>query len=697
MSETPQQAARRFSAKAIQDGFVPEGLYPYRDADGNIVYHRIRCKRASDGAKWIRPMRSNGHGYELREPEFPNGKPLYRLPDIAARPEDPVWFVEGETCADALAKLGVLATTSGPADSAKHADFSPLAKRNVIIWPDNDEAGLRHAREVADRLIELGATVRLVDIAKLNLPDKGDVVDWLEAHPKATAADLDALPMVDAPTADDAPTAYTAETIARLAGLAPIEYDRVRQSEAERLGVRVGTLDTEVARQRPQSETGTEAGAAVLFDEPEPWPEPVDGAALLDALAETFARYLVLPPGAADALALWTAHTHVFDAFECTPRLNVTAPQKQCGKTLVLDVLQPIIAKGLRTESVSTAVLFRLVDKEMPSLLIDECDSFLRDNEELRGALNAGHRRGGRHLRCEGDKNEVRAFKTFAPVVLAGIGTLPGTLADRSIIIRMQRAMPGEVRERFDSRKTAALQAIKRKLARFAQDSRARLEAADPDTPGLYNRRADNWRPLFAIAEVAGADWPQKVKKAVTALADKSDENESAGVLLLADICQLFRDTGRDKLASSYIVDRLIEMEERPWPEFRRGKAITKRQIASLLRPFGIISGTRREAGNVFRGYELRQFAGAFSRYLGADTADQSVTPLQAAMQSDSEENLSVTNSLDVTLEGSPKPAPHKACNAVTDRNAGCGARVWTAPTWEVVSHAPKQRWSMRI
>ncbi|MGH8503513.1 MAG: AAA family ATPase [Gammaproteobacteria bacterium] len=196
MSETPQQAAHRFSAKAIQDGFVPEGLYPYRDADGNIRKWVIRLKHAN-GEKRIRPMRRNGHGYELGEPEFPNGKPLYRLPEIPASPDDPVWFVEGEICADALAKLGILGTTSGSADSAKHADFSPLAKRNVIIWPDNDEPGQRHAQEVAARLIELGATVRLVDVAKLNLPDKGDCVDWLEAHPKATAPDLQALPMAD--------------------------------------------------------------------------------------------------------------------------------------------------------------------------------------------------------------------------------------------------------------------------------------------------------------------------------------------------------------------------------------------------------------------------------------------------------------------------------------------------------------------
>ncbi|MBA2408337.1 MAG: DUF3631 domain-containing protein [Gammaproteobacteria bacterium] len=210
-------------------------------------------------------------------------------------------------------------------------------------------------------------------------------------------------------------------------------------------------------------------------------------------MAETFSRNVVLPDGAADALALWTVHTHVYTAFEYTPRLNVNGPDKNCGKTLLLDVLKTLIAKGLRTENVSTAVLFRLTDSDTPSLLIDECDSFLRDNEELRGALNAGQKRGGVFLRCEGDSNKVRAFKTFAPVALAGIGSLPGTLADRSIIIHMQRAKPGEVRERFDSRKTAREKTLKQKLIRWAQDNRQQLEACDPETPGLYNRKADTW------------------------------------------------------------------------------------------------------------------------------------------------------------------------------------------------------------
>lgn len=194
-TEKPQTAARRLAAPAIRDEFKLETLHVYRDEAGDPIYWRIRAKH-KDGRKWIRPMRLNGHGYELGEPHFTDGKPLYHLPNLAKRSADPVFVVEGETCVNVLLKLGVLATTSGAADSAGKSNWQPLAGRVVTIWPDNDEAGTRYADEVEEQLLPIGCTVRRVDVAVLNLPNKGDVVNWLEANPTATAADVAALPLV---------------------------------------------------------------------------------------------------------------------------------------------------------------------------------------------------------------------------------------------------------------------------------------------------------------------------------------------------------------------------------------------------------------------------------------------------------------------------------------------------------------------
>ncbi len=177
----------------------------YTDGDGGPLYWRIRLKNPLTGEKWIRPMKLNGAGYSLGEPEYPDDKPLYRLHDLSARPSDEVIVVEGEQCADELLKIGALTTTSGAADSAGKADWRPLVGRAVTIWPDNDEAGQRYAEAVASTLLVMNCTVRIIDVAALNLPPKGDAVDWLKANPSATMADIAALTTVEALQAAQAP------------------------------------------------------------------------------------------------------------------------------------------------------------------------------------------------------------------------------------------------------------------------------------------------------------------------------------------------------------------------------------------------------------------------------------------------------------------------------------------------------------
>ena len=194
-AETTKAAARRLAAGAVRDGYVPQALHTYTDRDGQPLYWRIRAKNAA-GDKWIRPMKLNGTGYVLGEPaaeEFPCGKPLYRLHELASSPGEQVIVTEGELKADMLAALGLVVTTSGAADSAAKADWQPLADRDVLIWPDHDEAGQRYAQAVQDVLMPLGCAVRVLDVEALGLAAKGDAADWLAAHPQATAADVLAL------------------------------------------------------------------------------------------------------------------------------------------------------------------------------------------------------------------------------------------------------------------------------------------------------------------------------------------------------------------------------------------------------------------------------------------------------------------------------------------------------------------------
>ena len=369
---------------------------------------------------------------------------------------------------------------------------------------------------------------------------------------------------------------------------------------------------------RPHIDIGRQ-GTAVEFPGVVLWETPVNGADVLSEVAATFSRYLALPAGAADVLALWTAHAHAFEAFAHTPRLNLCSPDKGCGKTTALDVLASVTPRPLRTESMTAAVLFRLVEQYKPTLLLDEVDAYLNEAEELRGLLNAGHKRGAKAYRCEGENNTVRGFAAFAPAALAGIGALPGTLHDRAIVVRLGRAKPGEVAVRFDSRRTEWETELCRKLARWTADNFDRLQSCDPQLPETaFNRLADNWRPLFAIAEIVGDDWPQRAHAAFVGLTSSADlDAQGIGTLLLSDIAAIFTAETTDKLPSSKLAESLAAIEGRPWAEWgKHRKPISPNQLANQLRRFGISPKGIRVGDQTPRGYLLDDFREAFSRYL---------------------------------------------------------------------------------
>ena len=190
--ESPTDGVRRLLSKQLSAGYAHEALHCYTDRDGLPLFYRAKLRRA-DGEKVIRPIRLDGHRYVLGEPPAPEaGKSLYRLTDLTGT--DPVFVVEGESCADALAALGATATTSGSASSAKGADWTPLAGRSCVVWPDHDGPGTEYADAVETRLRTLGCAVERIDDGALNLAEHGDAVDWLAANASATLADVLALP-----------------------------------------------------------------------------------------------------------------------------------------------------------------------------------------------------------------------------------------------------------------------------------------------------------------------------------------------------------------------------------------------------------------------------------------------------------------------------------------------------------------------
>jgi len=457
--------------------------------------------------------------------------------------------------------------------------------------------------------------------------------------------------------------------IAELAKLDHVAYELQRIEVANQLGMRQSIFDAEVDKLRPQSPASDSAGGKPeMFEKVKPCPDPVDGDAMLSDLTSILTRYCSLPDGAAVAVAFWTVHAYTHDAFDFSPILAITSPEKRCGKTTLMRVLLQLVYKPLQGSSITTAVLFRAIELWRPTLLLDEADTYLKGNEELRGMINSGHEKSfARAWRVVGDNRDMapQGFCTWAPKAIALIGKMQDTLTDRSIEIPMRRKLPGERVKRIRSNEAGFLE-LRRKLTRWGEDYIESLRGAKPAIPeGLDNRARDNWEPLLAIAEKVGGEWPQKALAALSALALSDGEDESLRATLLGDIKNLFENEKADRIASKDLTKALGEMEDRPWPEFRNGKEITTRQMAKLLKPFSVTPKLIRDGGEVFRGYIKKDFTDAFSRYL----PNLSVTALQTNAEAGLRDIPSVTIENAVTDGNRPEATVYADCNTVTDEN----------------------------
>jgi putative DNA primase/helicase len=325
--------------------------------------------------------------------------------------------------------------------------------------------------------------------------------------------------------------------ISRLAGLGKFEYERERRNIARRLEVRALALDRWVAAKRGQSDDRGKQGHALSLPEPPPWPEQVTGVDLLDRLSTIIRGHVVMADHAAETTALWVVHTYLLDCFGISPRLAITSPERGCGKTTLMDILSHLVMRPLPVANATASAVFRVVEIQRPTLLIDEADTFLSESDELRGILNSGHRQGGAVIRAVGESLEPRSFSTYSACAIALIGKLPPTLADRSVPIELRRRRVDEIIEPFRFDRTEPLDQLASQIARWTRDNAARVRGAEPTIPaGVLNRTADNWRPLLAISDIVGGAWPARARNAAQCFVTAGEDEPSTGVALLADI-----------------------------------------------------------------------------------------------------------------------------------------------------------------
>jgi Protein of unknown function (DUF3631) len=680
--------ARSEFSHLLNDGYKPTGFHAYTDADGLPMYWKARFKRSDTGKKEIKAFSQSGSGFQRKEPDFKivypagNGKkPLYRLHKLSGDSEQLVFIVEGEQKADALAKLGLIATTSGSTGSVNTTDWQPLAGRQVRIWRDNDDAGVKYQDGVTTVLESLGCVVSIVDVDALSVPEKGDVIDWLAMRDgvSLTKEDILALAVVDKAVVDSAVDSRTPlneevepdleSELRRLASLSLIDYERGRTEEAKSLGIRATVLDKLIKPYRLDEEA--DASGAAMFATVEPWDDDVDGMALLDEIASIIQRHIVCEKQTTHAATLWIAFSWCIDVMHVSPIACITAPEKRCGKTQLLNLIGMLCMKPLPASNITAAALFRSIEAFEPTLLIDEADSFLKQNEELRGILNSGHTRQSAFvIRTVGDNFEPTRFSTWGAKAISGIGHLSDTLKDRSILLELRRKQPNEQRDRLRHADTSQFETVRRKLARWADDNREALRVARPALPEALNDRAqDNWEPLLAIADCVGGHWEKTARHAAMAISGIEDDSPSINEELLADIKQVFDKMRVNRISSVDLLEHLCSDEEGRWVTYNRGKPLTLRQLGRRLGEFSIASKPLRDASGVFRGYELDDFKDTFLRYIKAPLASSivsSVTALQPSHSKALSDIPSVTITHDVTLGKRLKPLSHMACNSVT-------------------------------
>lgn len=651
--------------KAVASTANLKAIYTYADENGTPLFYVERYEqRGCD--KTFRQYRLGGDSDKIYQLEGVRRVP-YNLASLIS--SEYVFLVEGEKDADRLTELGLVATCF--VSSNWRDEYSKIfVNKKVYLLPDNDPAGEQYASKCAAGLLGVAAEVKIVEL--FDLPPHGDISDWLDAG--GSIDQLWALTeKAKAHTAGSSGENDFDAVLHHLADLSTIEYEKVRMETAKKLGIRVTAVDEQVKALRRQSNS-----REGLFEELEACPGAVDGAALLDSIRTVINEHLVLADDVDVPMSLWVLLTYCFNDFPILPILGISSPEKRCGKTTALEVLHGLVHRPLPAASISAAAVFRVVEGHKPTLLIDEADTFLPINNELRGVINSGHTHTTAFtVRCNSETNEPERFSTWAPKVLAMIGNLPDTINDRSVVVRMERKLSSDQVKRVDLGFHTKMLNLRERSLKWCLDNS--LQGSRPKTPAVNNDRAlDNWVPLLAIADRAGGDWPRLAREAMVALEGSKIDAENTSEMLLSDIKDLLclrrnLDSTVDRIKSEDLVQNLCRLEGRPWPEWRNGKPMTASALAKQLGKFRIKPKTMRFENGTAKGYTFGDFDDAFRRYLSSDTPQTNRNSVTNKEYQICKSGASRNTENNVTEENSDIPLNYRHCYDVTDGEQAIG------------------------
>jgi hypothetical protein len=628
---------------------VVVATFEYLDQNGGVAFAVDRIQFQKPDGSYVLKDGKPGKTFRQQRPDpdhpgkwLPNvtAAPVvpYRLPEVleAIAADRPILIVEGEAKADLLWSWNVAATCcAGGAKKWKpeHSEF--LRGGDVVLLPDKDGVGWEHVELVGSSLS--GIAKRICLLALEHARPKDDIVDWaknggtreqldaaLEAAPdwKPLAAEE-----IDKHAADERADAKKREDelLSALEKAEPgLAYRRKRDEVAKELKVGKTDIDAELKRRRQ---------AAPLYGHwhVEPWPDPADGDALIRDIIRRIRRHVVCSFDDALVIALWLVFSWVHeDAAVHSPLLLITSAEPESGKTTTLSIVSYLAPRAIASVEISKAALYRAIQLWKPSFVIDEFDTVLssadEDKAELRSVINSGHVRGQGVLRCVTDEHRPEMFSTFAPKCLGMIGKkLPPATLGRCISVELRRRLTNETIERFAHQDDAELCDLRRRLRRWAMDHADALAGNVSMPPNFDNRRADNWRLLFSIADLCSGveEWGDKARAAAVVIEGASDTS-SVSVRLLVHVKRIFDEDNYTAILSATLVTRLKEDPEAPWAEWNRGKGLSQKSLADLLSRVHVQSGDVHLPGDIHgKGYKRSQFEDAWSRYLPANKGGQ--------------------------------------------------------------------------
>jgi hypothetical protein len=338
----------------------------------------------------------------------------------------------------------------------------------------------------------------------------------------------------------------------------------------------------------------------------------------------------------------WIVHTYLIHLFDYTPYLHIFSATKQCGKSLLLSLINDLSYKSNMVINFTESI-FRFLDKEEPTLCIDEIDKLNKEKEDsVWGIINNGFsRRGGFVLRTVGNNFEPKQFKNFSAKVLSGIdrSSIPDTVQDRSIPIELVRKLNSEPVARFRHREqiqiideiTTMLEPLTTATARSFDDENSLFDETHENAlietyeDLIQNDRAlDIVEPLVVVASMGTVDWLEKTINAVARLTNRQDEEDMNIDLEILRVCNHIRmyNLGSKHIFSSDLVDSIRKQSDTELAHLN-GYGIDQSYLAKRLKVFGIRSKKVRIGTETKQGYEWNDFVDPAKRFLNIEFEEQ--------------------------------------------------------------------------